>query len=90
MSTTVDTEDVVNENYEPGEREEAILELLTEGRDECEPWGRVNPKFVTDRTGLRRQYVNRALRSLVDAGWIERRATGLYEFVEDPRERADD
>lgn len=78
--------DVVNENYSPGEREEKILELLKEGREQNKPWGRVNPKFVSERTEIRRQYVNRALGSLEDAGWVKKLATGLYEFVDDPRE----
>lgn len=82
----VSATDVVNENYSPGEREEEILELLKEGRDESKPWGRVNPKYVTERTDMRRQYVNRALSSLEDAGWVQKLATGLYEFVDDPRE----
>ena len=82
----VSATNVVNENYSPGEREEEILDLLKEGRNESEPWGRVNPKYVTERTDMRRQYVNRALSSLEDAGWVQKLATGLYEFVDDPRE----
>lgn len=77
---------VVNESYEPGSREEQILDLLKEGRESNNPWGRVNPKYVTERTGMRRQYVSRALGSLEDAGWVRKLATGLYEFVDDPRE----
>jgi DNA-binding IclR family transcriptional regulator len=82
----VSTTNVVNENYSPGEREEKILELLKEGREQNEPWGRVNPKYVTDQTEMRRQYVNRALGSLEDAGWVKKLTTGLYELVDDPRE----
>lgn len=84
MAVTADR--MVNEDFEPGGLEEEILELLKEGRQSGEPWGRANPKWISDETGERRQYVNRALKSLVDAGWIRRRATGLYELVEDPRE----
>lgn len=83
---TVTTDNMLNENYEPGDREETILELLKDGRDADEPWGRVNPKYVTDRTGIRRQYVSRALSTLETAGWVEKVATGLYELVDDPRE----
>jgi len=82
----VSSTNVVNENYSPGEREEKILELLKTGREQNKPWGRVNPKYVSDQTEMRRQYVNRALSSLEDAGWIKKLTTGLYEFVDDPRE----
>lgn len=77
---------MVNENYSPSEREEEILELLKAGRDEGNPWGRVTIKYVTEHTGIRRQYVNRDLGSLVSAGWVTKPVTGLYELVEDPRE----
>jgi len=80
------TTDSVNEEYEPDEREERVLEILKDGRETGEPWGRVNPKFVTDRTGIRRQYVSRALKNLGTAGWVEKVATGLYELVDDPRD----
>jgi len=86
----VTTDNVPNENYEPGDREETVLELLKDGREEDEPWGRVNPKYVTDRTGIRRQYVSRALGNLETAGWVEKVATGVYEFVADPREGLDE
>jgi predicted transcriptional regulator len=33
----------------------------------------------------RRQYINRELKGLIDAGWIEKVNRGLYRFVEDPR-----
>jgi DNA-binding IclR family transcriptional regulator len=82
----VTTDNVVNENYDPGDREEQILELLKEGRDDGEPWGRVNPKYVTEHTGIRRQYVSRALGNLETAGWVTKVATGLYELVADPRD----
>lgn len=77
---------MANESYEPSSKEEDILDLLKEGREEREPWGRVNPKYVTEALEIRRQYVNDALGNLVTAGWVEKPVTGLYEFVEDPRE----
>jgi hypothetical protein len=77
---------MVNENYELNEREEKILSLVVEGRDEGEPWGRVNPKYISERLDIPRQYANNALGDLVTAGWLCKPATGLYEFVEDPRE----
>jgi len=77
---------MVNEAYEPSEREERILDVLTDGRGEGVPWGRVNPKYVAEELEMQRQYANNALGDLVTAGWVRRLATGLYEFVEDPRE----
>lgn len=81
---------MVNEGYEPSEREEKVLELLKKGRDTGEPWGRINPMYVTEELDIRRQYANRALGNLVTAGWVRKPVQGLYEFVEDPRERADE
>lgn len=77
---------MVNENYEPTEKDEIILEALKQGRKEGEPWGRANPRWLIDETGLEKSNVEFCLRSLRDAGWIERVARGLYEFVEDPRD----
>jgi predicted transcriptional regulator len=48
--------------------------------------GRVNPKYVSEELDIRRQYVNDALGDLVTAGWLRKPVTGLYEFVDDPRE----
>ncbi|GGL36204.1 hypothetical protein GCM10009037_19700 [Halarchaeum grantii] len=77
---------MVNEEFRPNERQEAILRVLKEGRDEGRPWGYGNPKRFEEELGIRRQYVNRALRGLVDAGWVEKANRGLYRFVVDPRE----
>lgn len=81
---------MINDEYEPSEREEKILDLLKEGRESGQPWGRVNPMYVTEEIGIRRQYANRALGNLVTAGWVRKPVTGLYELVEDPRERTDE
>lgn len=78
--------DMVNEEFEPNERQARILDVLKEGREEGEPWGYANPKRLEKELEVRRQYVNRALRGLVDAGWVENVNRGLYRFVEDPRE----
>lgn len=78
---------MVNEKYEPNEREERVLELFVEGRDAGEPWGRVNPLYVRERTELDKGQVEYALRNLATAGWIRQvNRGGLYEFVENPRE----
>jgi len=77
---------MVNENYEPTEKDERVLEALKKGRSEGEPWGRANPRWLIDETGMDKSNVEFCLRSLRDAGWIERAARGLYELVEDPRD----
>jgi len=82
----VSTANVVNREYDPGDLEEDILAVLKEGRDEGEPWGYANPKRLVDRLDVRRQYVSRALDSLMSAGWVEKPNRGLYRFVDDPRE----
>ncbi|WP_265110759.1 helix-turn-helix domain-containing protein [Halosolutus halophilus] len=77
---------MVNENFEPNDRQEAILDVLKEGREEGIPWGYANPKRLEEELDTRRQYINRALQGLIDAGWIEKVNRGLYRFVNDPRE----
>ena len=77
---------MVNEEFAPDDRQDAILDVLTEGRQEGNPWGYANPKRLEQRLEIRRQYINRALQGLVDAGWIEKVNRGLYRFVVDPRE----
>ena len=77
---------MVNENYEPGENEDDILDVLKEGRGENEPWGRANPLYLRERTGLNKQQVNYALNQLMAAGWVRKVTDGLYELVTDPRE----
>lgn len=70
---------MVNEDFEPTENQEDVLSVFKEE-------GRANPLRIRDVTGLEKQRVNDALRSLVDAGWVRRVNRGLYEFVDDPRE----
>jgi len=77
---------MVNEDFDPDERQDSILEILKQGRDQEEPWGYANPKRLEQELDVRRQYVNRSLKSLVDAGWVEKVNRGLYRFVADPRE----
>lgn len=80
---------MVNENYKPSEKDERVLEAFKQGRDDGEPWGRANPRWLIDETGLEKGNVEFCLRSLRDAGWIRRVARGLYELVEDPRDGDD-
>ena len=80
---------VPNEQYEPSEKDEQVLQALKTGRNDDSPWGRANPRWLIDETGLSKSNVEFCLRSLSDAGWVKRVARGLYEFVEDPREDSD-
>jgi len=84
MSTTRPA--VVNENYDPTPKDEQILAALKDGRGGDQPWGRANPRWLIDQTDLDKGNVEFCLRSLRDAGWVERIARGLYELREDPRD----
>lgn len=77
---------MVNENYEPTENDERVLDAFKQGRDSGNPWGRANRVWISEQTELDKGNAEFSLRSLNDAGWIQRVARGLYEFVEDPRE----
>lgn len=77
---------MVNENYEPTEREETVLRLLRDGECDDEPWGRANPLYFRERTELEKGQIEYALANLTTAGWIRKLNGGLYEFVEDPRD----
>jgi DNA-binding IclR family transcriptional regulator len=78
--------EMVNENYEPNDREKTILSLFKQGRDTGEPWGRVNPLYLRENSELDKGQVEYALRNLKNAGWVEQlNQGGLYELVEDPR-----
>lgn len=70
---------VPNESYEPDAEASAVLDVLKRE-------GKANPLLIREETDLRKQYVNGALRDLVNAGWIEKRVQGLYEFRADPRD----
>ncbi|EMA30478.1 hypothetical protein [Haloarcula japonica] len=77
---------MVNQNYEPNDREEVILTLFKQGRTDDNPWGRVNPLYLRQHSDLDKGQVEYALRNLTAAGWIKQlNKGGLYEFVDDPR-----
>lgn len=80
---------MVNEDFDPNDRQEQLLDVLTDGRGSGEPWGYSTVKRFTEETDLRKQYVNRALEGLLGAGWVEKPYRGLYRFVDDPREVED-
>jgi len=76
-----------NEDFDPTPECDQVLDVLKDGRDEPgAPWGRANPRLIIDETGIAKSNVEYHLRRLDDAGWINRIARGLYEFVQDPRE----
>lgn len=77
---------MVNKRYEPTGNDERVLNALKQGRESDGPWGRANPRWLIDETGLEKGNVEFSLRSLRDASWIKRVSRGLYEFVEDPCE----
>ncbi|MGQ5515399.1 MarR family transcriptional regulator [Halococcus saccharolyticus] len=71
---------MVNENFDPTGQQEEVLAVF---KDEH----RANPLRIRQATDMEKQRVNDALGSLVDAGWVKKVNRGLYEFVEDPRDR---
>lgn len=78
---------MVNENYDPNDREETVLELFKEGQDSGNPWGRANPLYLRENSELDKGQVEYALRNLRNAGWIKQlNRGGLYELVSDPRD----
>ena len=56
----------------------AILDRLQEGR--------ASPTYIADRDEYSRQNVTNRLQRLVEHGYVQRLAPGLYELVEDPRD----
>lgn len=67
---------VANKSFDPTGQQRKVLNVL---RDEYQ----TNPRRIRDVTGMERQRVNDALNSLEDAGWIEKRARGLYRLAYD-------
>jgi len=89
---SVQATDMVNESFEPDARQEAVLDHLKAGRDEGRPWGYTSASIAGEALDMPRQYTSAALGSLHDAGWVEKvkpKGTGVYRFVEDPREERD-
>ncbi|MFC7044315.1 MarR family transcriptional regulator [Halobacteriaceae archaeon GCM10025711] len=77
---------MVNEDFQPTPDQDRILEVFKQGRNEGQPWGRANPRYLIDETGIEKGNVEYHLRQLTAAGWVKKIARGLYEFKEDPRE----
>lgn len=77
---------MVNEEYDPAEAEEEILELMKRGRGAGDPWGHTTPAHVRNELGIKQGNESHHLRQLQSAGWIEKVARGFYRFRADPRE----
>jgi len=61
-------------DYQPDEREEAVLDVLREH-------GRATPYLIREETDIRKEYVSRALTGLQKAGVVEQVTRGLYDHV---------
>jgi hypothetical protein len=79
----------VNREYEPTPVESAVLTAFKRERDETGE-SRMTPAMVGEHVDESRQTINYALGQLHAAGWVHKRATGIYEFVADPREDSDE
>lgn len=80
----------VNEDHTPGDAEERVLHAFKHDREEYGE-NRMSPGLIRTRLNelnetATKQNVNYALRQLTAAGWVEKIADGLYEYVNDPRE----
>jgi len=49
--------------------------------------GRVTPQYVASELDLSRTYASERLKRLVEHAHVNKIAPGLYELVDDPRER---
>ena len=75
------TAGMVNENYDPNEHEEAVMNFIAS--EDCP---RVTNRYVREQIELPPERVDPALNNLEKAGWVQRLTRGFYELVEDPRE----
>lgn len=69
--------DPMNEEYEPSENEEQVIDVLKDGR--------ATPKLIKEETDLNDQQINYGMNQLIAAGWVEKVSKGLYELRADPR-----
>ncbi|WP_254526024.1 MarR family transcriptional regulator [Natrinema caseinilyticum] len=67
---------MANKNFDPSKQQRQVLDVF------CDEY-QVNPRRIRDNTGLERQRVNDALTALENAGWVEKRARGLYRLLYD-------
>ena len=64
-----------------------ILDALQEGHNEDRPWGRNTPKNLGDELGYSRQHMSTRLGMLEAAQLVKNIGGGVYEFIDDPREK---
>lgn len=81
----------INEDHVPGDAEERVIRAFKHERDTFGE-NRMTPALIRARldtinNDMSKQNVNYALRQLTAAGWVKKLADGLYEFVDDPRDR---
>lgn len=67
--------------HELNDADEAILDALTEGREEGHPWGRQLPKNLADDLDYSRQYIQNRLQILSAGGFVRNIGGGLYEVT---------
>jgi len=84
----------VNENHDPGEAEERVISAFKHDID-SKGESRMSPGLIRERLDeigdeSSKQNVNYALGQLTAAGWVDKLADGLYEFIEDPRDDSGD
>lgn len=91
MSVQVESDSVmVNEDYQPSEQEDKVLDIFKEGREENGPWGYATPRHLRETTQIKKGNIEYHLRQLTTAGWISKVTRGFYRFVRDPRENDTD
>jgi len=64
--------------------DEEILNVLAGER------ARMRPVHIADEADLGRSYCSQRLKRLVEHGHVSQPRSGLYEYVDDAREEADD
>lgn len=81
MGVSATTTDHMLDADDLGPADEELLDMLADGR--------VTAPYAADETGYSTQYVRDRLGRLVEHGVARKVYTGLYELVEDPRDRED-
>ena len=66
----------VYQDFDPTKRQRRVLDIFKQEYQ-------VNPRRIREATGIKKQRVNDELEALMNAGWVEKRARGLYRLVYD-------
>lgn len=67
---------VANQDFDPTKRQRRVLDVFKQEYQ-------VNPRRIREVTGIEKQRVNDELDALRNAGWVEKRARGLYRLIYD-------